>query len=768
MSKAREPLRMIVPSLTIFFSSGCIMILEIVASRLVARDLGSSLYTWTSIIGVVLAGIAIGNYAGGRLADRHDPRRALSVLFGLSSAACVAILIVNRVVGAWAWLWQTPWPTHVFVHVSLVFLVPSALLGTIAPVVAKMALDRGLAKGRTVGDIYAWGAAGSIAGTFLAGFFLISTFGTATILWSIGAAMLVMALLYWISCWAMYLWAMVFVALAAMGMMPADWAQSAGQAAMLRERPDPNVLYEDETPYCHVAVRQISRRPDSRAFLQDKLKHSEILMDDVTNLQYFYTRIYAGLTHGLMGGKTRPSMLVIGGGGYAFPRYLKALWPDSRVEVVEIDPGVTKAAMEAFGLDRRTTIQTVTMDARNYVDQLLRPEQGASPAGRYDFIYEDAINDYSVPFQLVTKEFNDKIASLLADDGVYAVNLIDTHESGRFLGAVVGTLEQTFPCVRVIASRGALPSLRDTFVVAAAKRAIDVESILQAYDKHLGFWVLNMSEIDDAKNKSGGVILTDDYAPVENLLAPVVRQSAREILAGKCLDKARALQERGQREVDRARGLRPGGAREQGLAASSRAFETYERSIAQYEQAMKLNPSMSIKAYNEIGIMRVEQGRPEEAVSAFTAAIEYHRAARTQEPAIASVYMSLGVLQRRMGKVAEGNGHLSQAVQWFRIDLEENPRSAVAWDRLGDALATLGDMKGASGAFDKAVSLRGEYLPYYDKLSKALELQQRYGEAIEVVRKQLKLLRDQGQRDQAAQLQSYLELLEYRKAKQTL
>jgi tetratricopeptide (TPR) repeat protein len=748
MSKARELLRMVVPSLTVFFSSGCIMILEIVASRLVARDLGSSLYTWTSIIGIVLAGLALGNYAGGRLADRCHPRRALSVLFGLSSAACVAILVVNRIVGAWLWLWQLPWPTHVFVHVSFVFLLPSALLGTIAPVVAKMALDRGLPTGRTVGDIYAWGAAGSIAGTFLAGFFLISAFGTTAIVWSIGAAMLAMALLYWISCWAMYLWAMIFAALATMGMMPADWARQAGQAAMLREPPDPNVVYEDETPYCHVAVRQISRRPDCRAFMQDKLKHSEIVMDDVTDLQYFYTRIYAGLTHGLMAGKTRPAMMVIGGGGYAFPRYLKVSWPDSLVEVVEIDPGVTKAAMEAFGLGRDTTIKTITMDARNYVDQVLR----RSPDRRYDFIYEDAINDYSVPFQLVAKEFNDKIAVLLADDGLYAVNLIDTYESGRFLGAVVGTLEQTFPCVYVIASRGALPSLRDTFVVAAARRPIDVEAVLSAYDPHLGFRLLNRSEIDRVKDRVAGEILTDDYAPVENLLAPVVRQSAREILAGKCLDKARALQEQGRRGA--------------ALGSPGRGFDSYDQSIAQYERAVELNPSMSIKAYNEIGMMRVEQGRREEAARAFTAAIEYHRTAGTQESAIASVYMNLGILQRRMGKTAQGNGHLAEAVKWFHVDLEENPRSAGAWDRLGDALAILGDMKRASEAFAKAVSLQPEYLPYYDKLSKSLELQQRYGEAIEVVRKQLKLLRDQGRRDQAAQLRPYLELLEYRKAKQ--
>jgi cytochrome c-type biogenesis protein CcmH/NrfG len=75
-------------------------------------------------------------------------------------------------------------------------------------------------------------------------------------------------------------------------------------------------------------------------------------------------------------------------------------------------------------------------------------------------------------------------------------------------------------------------------------------------------------------------------------------------------------------------------------------------------------------------------------------------------------------------------------------------------------------MKGASDAFNKAVSLQPGDLSDYDKLAKALESQQRYGEAIEVVRAQLKLLEEQHQRDRIAQVRPYLDLLEYRKAKQ--
>jgi MFS family permease len=197
MSKPRGFFSIAVPSLTVFLSSACIMIIELVAGRLIARHVGSSLYTWTSVIGVVLAGITVGNYLGGRIADRFHPRKALALLFAISSTACLLTVLMNNLIGAWPFLWQFAWPVRIFTHVCSVFLIPSTMLGTISPVVAKMALDRGLPTGRTVGDIYAWGAAGSIVGTFFAGFYLIAAMGTIAIVCTISACLLLMAILYW-------------------------------------------------------------------------------------------------------------------------------------------------------------------------------------------------------------------------------------------------------------------------------------------------------------------------------------------------------------------------------------------------------------------------------------------------------------------------------------------------------------------------------------------------------------------------------------------
>ncbi len=768
MGKARESLRLLTPGATVFVSSACVMILGLVASRLVARDLGSSLYTWTSVIGIMLAGISAGTYAGGRIADRYHPRRALAVLFGASSAACVAAVILNNAIGGWLWLWRLVWPLHALIRVSVVFLLPSALLGTVAPVVTKIALDRGLPAGRTIGILCAWGAAGGIVGTFAAGFYLVPTFGSMIILWAIGAAMLVLAVLYWVSCWTVYLWAAIFAALTTMGVASGDWAQSAGASMLLREHADPNVLFIDETPYCRVAVRRVSQRPDRRILLHDGLERAEVVMGDVTGLHSFSTRVFAALTHGLAGDRKKPSMLLLDSGGYVFARHLKVFWPDSLIEVVEPDPGVTRAATAAFGLDRNTTIRTIHMSARNYVDQLLRREYAGGAANRYDFIYADLMNGGPIPAEQVTREFNGRIASLLAAGGVYMMSFADVPQSGRFLGAAVNTLGQTFAGVYVIGTERSRPSWPESFVVLAAGERLDVAAILNAQDRRLKFRLLNEQDITDLKDRCNGLILTDDHAPVESLLATAVRQSADEALSRRYFDRARALQAAGRADLRQSQALARDHRGSESAEARGQGFEKYRRSIGDYTQAAEWSSLVAIRSYYEIGMMRMEMDELEEAVRAFADAIRCHEGTGMQAGDIAAVHMQAGLLLQRAGKTKEGHKQLQEAARWFRIELEQDPLAVTAWEQLGDTLAFADDMKGASQAFEKALSLEPGYLSHYEKLTRSLERQGRYTEALDIARREMTLLKRLERREEIAQLTPYIELLEYRNAKQRL
>lgn len=713
------------------------MVLELDAGRLIARHLGSSLYTWTSVIGVILTGITIGNYLGGRFADIFPPGKTLAVLFAIASAACVATVILNNVAITLTWLWRFSWPLYVFSHVSSLFLFPSVLLGMVSPLVAKTALDRGFQTGRTIGDIYAWGAAGSIAGTFAAGFFLIAALGTIKISWLIGGVLMLLSILYQLECWPLYIWAAVFITLATLAMAPYDWAKKNASIIALRQPTDLSVVYEDESRYSCIAVIQDAKNPNKRLFYEDKLVHSEILMNDPPNLQYFYLKIYAAVTEGLAGDKEKLSVMVIGGGGYVYPRYIEKLWPGSRVDVAEIDPDVTKAAILAFGLEKNTPINTINMDARNYVDQLLEQKRRGRKIPTYDFIYGDAFNDYSVPFQLVTREFNEKLSEILSDDGVYMLNMIDIFDSGLFLGSMVNTLQETFPFVYIAADSVVPSAVRNTFVVVAAKHALDLKSIVSQYEKEkLQLWYLDASDIDKLRQKSRQLVLTDDYCPVENLLAPVVHKSASEALAVKYLRQAEEFKKEGR----------------------------FEESVQNYLLALKMQPLAAVKVYSALGDLYGATGNLELAVDAYNKVIEFNDKSE-RKVALPNVHYNLGLALQGLNKPDQALQEFYKAVHGFQMIVYEKPNYAEGWRQLGDSLATLGDYNSAVDAFKKAIDLDPDEPDYRGSLARALEFGGRYDEAIDTLKKFIDLMKQRKDDEYVAGLQEYLKSLEDKKSK---
>ena len=114
--------------------------------------------------------------------------------------------------------------------------------------------------------------------------------------------------------------------------------------------------------------------------------------------------------------------LFLGGGAYCFQRHMQFAYPGTGVDVAEIDPAVTEANFRATGLPRDTPIKTYWGDARQFVELNQDSKQ-------YDLIFGDAFNDFSVPWHLTTREFNEKIKKMLTPNGVYMINIIDVYET---------------------------------------------------------------------------------------------------------------------------------------------------------------------------------------------------------------------------------------------------------------------------------------------------------------------------------------------------
>jgi spermidine synthase len=488
------------PNAVVFVSSACIMVLELVAGRITAPQIGVSLYTWTSIIGVVLAGISLGNYLGGRLADRYASEPFLGLIFSFASFASLSIPSLTD----WAHELDPPAvPLMIWVvtYIALVFFLPSMILGCISPIVVKLSLTDLERTGATVGKIYAWSSVGSIAGTFATGFFLIAWFGTRRVVLLVAAVLLLMGF-YFLSAKG-WRWAILLLILFAVALGLIQWQQHL-ESTCLRE-----------TNYFCIKVHEeeIEDRTVQKLIL-DRLVHSYVDLEDPTWLVYGYERTYAAVLQPFL--KQHPDLraFFIGGGGYTFPRYLEVLYPDGKVDVAEIDPEVTEVAHVALGLPPDTRIRSYAGDARILIEQ-------GTVEGPYELVIGDAFNDYSVPYHLTTLEFNEAIANMLTDDGLYVVNLVDSFRRGHFLRAYVRTVQQTFDHVAVIpVARGWEESVRTTFVIAASGAPLDLSGVPDS-----GYTPWSEEELADFLATEPPLILSDDYVPVDNLLAPVYQDS---------------------------------------------------------------------------------------------------------------------------------------------------------------------------------------------------------------------------------------------------
>ncbi len=214
--------------------------------------------------------------------------------------------------------------------------------------------------------------------------------------------------------------------------------------------------------------------------------------------------------------------LSIGGGGYTFPRYMEVSYPHAHIEVVEIDPEVTRVATNYLGLPTNTRIKTTNTDGRWFVMNCKE---------RYDVIFTDAFNDLSIPYHLTTREFMEQLKSILDDKGILMSNVIDNFQKGAFLPSYMLTLRAVFGegNVYLLSVSPDFANLRiSTFIVIACKGGLDMRGFDRWLRKEAGNTtksaVVPDSLVNELLTKHKSVLITDDYAPVDNLIAPIFEE----------------------------------------------------------------------------------------------------------------------------------------------------------------------------------------------------------------------------------------------------
>jgi spermidine synthase len=479
-------------SAIVFATSAGVLVLEILAGRLLAPYVGVTLETYTGVIGVVLAGIALGAWWGGRQADARDPRTMLGPVIAFGGLLALACLPLIRLFGP-AFAGRSP--LSIVTLALLGFFAPATVLSAVTPMVVKIQLESLRETGRTVGRLSAISTAGALFGTFVTGFVLLAAFPTPPIVVALGSALVASGIGLW-----------VWLPRQDIGSPTATMVGAVALAALGLLVGTP---CEHETAYFCATVVADGEDDSGRLLVLDTLRHSYVDLEDPTHLEFSYARnvvdvIDATLPPGAL------DALHIGGGGFTLPRYLEATRPGTESLVLELDPELVRLARDELGLRTDPQLRVRTGDARLGLENIADDSQ--------DLVIGDAFGGLAVPWHLTTAEFVAEIDRVLRPGGVYVLNMID-HPPLAFARAEAATLADVFDATAVIAPPERLAGdVGGNFVMVGAD-TVDARAIQRHLDaRGEDEQVITGTSLDAFVGDAP--VLTDDFAPVDQLLEP--------------------------------------------------------------------------------------------------------------------------------------------------------------------------------------------------------------------------------------------------------
>jgi spermidine synthase len=482
-----------------------LLALEIVASRVIAPYFGNSVYVWGSLIGVFLAALSLGYYLGGRVATRWPhPGPFLALVLAGGAATYPIPHVAGAVLGDIAGRDLGPrWGP--LLGSTALFFVPALLMATVSPYAVRLKARTVEGVGNVAGILYALSTLGSIAGTLLAAFVLISWLGVRSIVQLLGLAEMALAL-------TGFVWARRAV--------PA--AVAAGTVAMVLAMAssvppdDPGVVYARDTVYHRITVND---EGSIRYLRLDRYWQSARDRAAPIRTVFAYTD-YLHLPLALIARPRR--VLFVGMGGGTAPARFFHDYPDLRIDVVEIDPAVAETAARFFDLPRGPRLAVHIGDGRLWLRRT---------HDRYDLIVLDAYLIDTIPFHLATREFYEEAAAHLAPGGAVAANVIGATRGpeSRLFRAIDKTFASVFPAVYVFPVDGDAGEALQNIIVAgtmgprldaaqvrtraaalAASGRVTIPNFVQDAD------TLLTRPVDTA----GVPLLTDDFAPTDVLAEP--------------------------------------------------------------------------------------------------------------------------------------------------------------------------------------------------------------------------------------------------------
>lgn len=162
---------------------------ELIGAKLIAPWFGTSLYVWTSVLGVSMLGLAIGYYIGGHLSNRQTQGNHLTLLLALAALFVGIMPMSANFILSLTQMMDVRLGSMI---ASLVFILPPLLLmGMVSPMVIRYCTTKQTHTGKIAGLVFAASTVGGVTSVLLSGFYFLPFLGLSYSSWLFAALMLV-------------------------------------------------------------------------------------------------------------------------------------------------------------------------------------------------------------------------------------------------------------------------------------------------------------------------------------------------------------------------------------------------------------------------------------------------------------------------------------------------------------------------------------------------------------------------------------------------
>jgi spermidine synthase len=492
-----------------FVTGAIVMSFEMLGSRYLNPYFGSGIYTWASLISTVLMALTAGYFLGGWLADRTA---SLTVLATTVLIASVYILVLPTFSAPLLEVLLADIDdvrTGSLVASLAILLFPVTFFGMYSPFAIRLMLRSARNSGMISGTVYGVSTFGSIVGTLGTTFFLIPTIGTRAITLWLGAAGIACGLVLLLlgraerkttTTAAALLLALVAICAPA----SADDAliDQSVRAELLKRKDGRLAHVESEYNDIYVTKR---RNQLTMTFQLKGWDYTESItnLEDPDDLPLPYAQTMTAAS--LLYPAEIKRILMIGLGGGSISTYYGRAMPDVHIDTVELDQRVIDVAKQYFALRETPRVRYVAGDGRVFLNR---------SKDRYDLILLDAYRGGYVPFHLLTREFYTLVKNRLTPGGAVAFNV---HDGTKLYHSTVKTLSEVFPTLDLYPSGAG--EVIATVVADPKFDRSELATRAATLQKRYNFRyplpdVLKRRMPDPLGEARGGVVITDDFAPV--------------------------------------------------------------------------------------------------------------------------------------------------------------------------------------------------------------------------------------------------------------